>query len=148
MRKSKIKNLAEVKSSCWEMLHHLLPAAWLSPLHSSLVLPEDHPCYMGDHPCTALPTLAVDQASLHLAGTGNGPRKSKNATWHHQTTWSFPKADCRRGAETPCFKHLHYQKTSRVSQAFITTPQPVQLSESAVQRDRVLCGTRYTDNPP
>lgn len=33
---------------------------------------------------------------------------------------AFPKLHCRRGAEPPCFKLLHYQKTSRVSQAFIT----------------------------
>ena len=61
---------------------------------------------------------------------------------------AFLKLHGRRGAESPCFKLLSYQKTSRVSQAFIANPQSVRLSENALQRDQVLSSTRYTDNPP
>lgn len=34
---------------------------------------------------------------------------------------AFLKLHCRQGAENPCFKLLRYQKTSRVSWAFIQT---------------------------
>lgn len=74
------------------------------------VMPLLYKCFhyhlQGAHPCTALPTLAADQAGLRLAWTGNGPvpPKSKNATWHHQTTWSFPKATLQARSRNPLFQ--------------------------------------------